>query len=122
MLGLPPLRHTPTLPRADPRRRYRVQILSDRHGKTRWHRQNELARGNLPTAGSATAKVRLFTRRDRKAASITVRRVMGRARHDLHGPPCSLDSRGSLANLVAEQGIVSLRRNRSESDPLTPGA
>jgi methionine biosynthesis protein MetW len=39
---------------------------------------------------------------------------------DRHGQPYSLDPRGSLANLLAEQGIFVLCGTRNETDPATP--
>jgi methionine biosynthesis protein MetW len=39
---------------------------------------------------------------------------------DRHGHPYSLDPRGSLANLLAEQGIFVLCGSRNEADAVTP--
>jgi methionine biosynthesis protein MetW len=39
---------------------------------------------------------------------------------DRHGQPYSLDPRGNLANLLAEQGIFVLCGTRNETDPATP--
>ena len=41
---------------------------------------------------------------------------------DRLGQPYSLDPRGSLANLLAEQGIFVLCGSRRESDPIAPGS
>jgi methionine biosynthesis protein MetW len=40
---------------------------------------------------------------------------------DRHGRPYSLDPRGSLANLLAEQGIFVLCGSRGETDAVAPG-
>jgi hypothetical protein len=41
---------------------------------------------------------------------------------DRHGQPYSLDPRGSLANLLAEQGVFLLSENRSEPNTTAEAA